>query len=79
MQTSAHTSSHAPSNATFTVFSSFNMDSGGEDTTEEKGKVSLMMKRNTESIEIEKQLKKEIARGLLRAGEEMLFINSKVN
>ena len=44
-----------------------------------KGIVSLMTKRNTENKEIEKRLKKEIAGDFLHAGEEMLFINSKVS
>ena len=67
-------------NATFTVSSSFNMDSGGKNTAEEKGNlVSLMMKRNTVSVEIEKRLKKETARDFLCAYEEMLFVNSKVS
>ena len=44
-----------------------------------KGIVSLMTKRNTESKEIEKRLKKEIAGDFLQAGKEMLFINSKVS
>ena len=55
-----------PSNATFTVSSSLNMDSGGKDTAEEKGKASSMSKRRTESVEIEKQLKKEMTRDFLR-------------
>ena len=40
--------------------------------------LSLMMKRNIQSVEKEKRLKKEI-RDFLHAGEEMLFINSKVS
>ena len=43
-------------------------------------KVSLMTKRNTESIEIEKWLKKAIAGDFLCAlGEAMLFVDSKVS
>ena len=57
--------SHCPINATFTVSGSFNT-----------GKVSLMTKRHTESVEIEKWLKKEIVRDFLHAGEEILFVNS---
>ena len=44
-----------------------------------KGKVSLMSKINTDSKEIEKQLKKEISGDFLQAGKEILFIDSKVN
>ena len=60
MQTSALAHIVTLSNSTFTFSSSFNMDSGGEDTVEEKGKVSLTMKRNTDTVEIEKQLKKRL-------------------
>ena len=45
-----------------------------------KDKVSLMTKRNTESVEIEKWLKKAIAGDFLCAsGEAMLFVDSKVS
>ena len=44
-----------------------------------KGKVSLMTKRNTESVEIEKRLKKGIAGDFLCTDEEMLFVDSKVS
>ena len=37
------------------------------------------MKRSTDSIKIEKQLKKETARDFLHADEEMLFVDSKVS
>ena len=40
------------------------------------GKVSLMTKRNAESIEIEKWLKKEISGDFLCAGDDILFVNS---
>ena len=84
MQTIAPTHHHhAPSHVTFTAVSSFfNMDSGTEDTAEleEKleDKVSLMMKRNAERLEIEKWLGVARKRLLetLRAGEEMLFVDS---
>ena len=80
MQTSACPHIVTPSNATFTVSSSFNMDSGREDTTEEKRQSKLNdEEKYTESLEIEKRLKKEIAGDFLHAGEEMLFINSKVS
>ena len=48
---------------------------------EEKAKVSLTTKRNTESIEIhvKKQLKKEIAGDFLCAEDRMLFVDSKVS
>ena len=60
------------------------MDSGSKDTAELeeklKGKVSLTTKRNTQSAEIEKRLsasrKERIAGDSLRAGEEMLFVDS---
>ena len=60
------------------------MDSGSEDTAELeeklKDKVSLTTKRNTQSAEIEKRLsasrKEWIAGDSLRAGEEMLFVDS---
>ena len=42
-------------------------------------KVSLMTKRNTKSIEIEKWLKKEIAREFIPAGEEILFIDNIIS
>lgn len=45
------------------VSSSFNMDSGGEDTVKEKSRIKDVFndeEKGTESIEIEKQLKKEI-------------------
>ena len=50
-----------PCSPTLPVSSSFNMDSGGEDTAEEKRHSNLDDEENTESIEIEKQLKKKIA------------------
>ena len=44
------------------------MDSGGEDAADEKRQshVSLTTKKNTESLDIEKRLKKEIARDLVQ-------------
>ena len=66
---------------TLPVSNSFNMDSGSEAmiVLRRKGVVSLTMKRNTESVEIEKRLKKEIAVDFLRVGKEMLFADSKVS
>ena len=57
------------------------MDSEGNDTAEEKAKDVFKLddeEKHTESTEKDKQLKKEI-RDFLHAGEEMLFINSKVS
>ena len=79
MQTSAHTNTvqcHA-SNAPSQALSTWIL--GARILLRRKGKVSLTTKRNTESIEIEKRLKKGIAGDFLRAGEEMLFVNSKVS
>ena len=44
------------------------MDSGGEDAADEKRQshVSSTAKKNTESLDIEKRLKKEIARDLVQ-------------
>ena len=58
-----------------------NMDYGSESTAKEKIKVlSLMTKRNTESVELEKWLKKAIAGDFLCAsGEVILFVDSKVS
>ena len=74
MQTSAHTSSHHPMPPSLTL-STWIL--AARIPLRRKGKVSLMTKRNTESIE--KRLKKETAGDFLHAGEEMLFINSKVS
>ena len=60
------------------------MDSGSKDTAELeeklKGKVSLMTKKNTESIEIEKRLsasrKEQISGNFLCASKKMLFVDS---
>ena len=41
-------------------------------------KVSLMTKRNTKSIEIKKWLKKQIAGDFLRAGNDILLVDSKL-
>ena len=78
MQTSAHTSSHHPMPPSLSLTLS-TWILAARIPLRRKGIVSLMTKRNTESIEIEKWLKKEIAGYFLRAGKEMLFINSKVS
>ena len=78
MQTSAHTLSHRPMPPSLSLTLS-TWILAARIPLRRKGEVSLMTKRNTESIEIEKWLKKEIAGDFLRAGEEMLFINSKVS
>ena len=56
------------------------MDSHGKDTTEEKSKDVFRLnneEKHTESVEIEKRLKK--IRDFLCAGEEVLFVDSKVS